>query len=91
VLHKVFIKKRNRRAFTVNKASSAPESLHVLEPRATEWPWPNWFRDLAPTIARLWEKRRERQLLLELDDHLLNDIGITHQEAEAEAAKWPWQ
>ena len=74
-----------------NKTSSAPASLHVLAPSATEWPWPNWFRDLAPAIARLWERRRERQLLLELDDHLLNDIGITRQQAESEAAKWPWQ
>jgi uncharacterized protein YjiS (DUF1127 family) len=39
----------------------------------------------------MWEKRRERSRLLDLDEHLLNDIGITRYEAEAEAAKWPWQ
>ena len=57
----------------------------------TDWPWPDWFRDLAPAIARMWEKRRQRQRLLSLDKHLLDDIGITRDQAEKEAAKWVWE
>jgi len=74
-----------------NKTSSTQASLHVLVPRATEWPWPDWFRDLAPAIAHMWRKRRERQQLLDLDEHLLKDIGITRQQAEKESAKWMWE
>jgi uncharacterized protein YjiS (DUF1127 family) len=32
----------------------------------------------------------ERAHLQMLDDHLLQDIGVTAAEAQAEAAKWPW-
>jgi uncharacterized protein YjiS (DUF1127 family) len=39
----------------------------------------------------MWRKRRERQRLLELDEHLLNDIGITREQAEQQAAKWMWE
>jgi uncharacterized protein YjiS (DUF1127 family) len=59
--------------------------------REIDWPWPDWFRDLAPTVARMWRKRSERQRLLDLDQHLLNDIGITRDQAEKEAAKWFWE
>jgi uncharacterized protein YjiS (DUF1127 family) len=51
-----------------------------------DWPWPDWFRHLAPAVARLWEKRQARQQLLELDERLLRDIGITREQAELEAA-----
>ena len=33
---------------------------------------------------------RSRQGLARLDDHLLRDIGLTRQQAEAEAARTPW-
>jgi uncharacterized protein YjiS (DUF1127 family) len=59
--------------------------------REIDWPWPDWFRDLAPAIARMWEKRRSRQRLVELDEHLLNDIGVTRDQAEREAKKWMWE
>jgi len=39
---------------------------------------------LGATIAtfRLWsQKSRQRRALLDLDDHMLNDIGITREEA----------
>ncbi|GGG64002.1 hypothetical protein GCM10011415_08110 [Salipiger pallidus] len=35
----------------------------------------------------LWQQRRR---LPQLDDHLLRDMGITRAEAEAEAARKPW-
>jgi uncharacterized protein YjiS (DUF1127 family) len=39
----------------------------------------------------MWEKRLQRQQLLDLDDRLLRDIGITREQAEKEAAKRPWE
>ena len=42
-------------------------------------------------LSRMWQKRRQRQRLLELNDHLLDDIGITREQAEREAGKWFWQ
>ena len=58
---------------------------------ARDWPWPNWFHDLAPSLNRMWQKRHERQRLLELDDRLLADIGLTREQAEQEARKRPWR
>ena len=72
-----------------NKATLATANLHVSLPRDADWPWPDWFRHLAPTVARLWEKRRGRQQLMDWDERLLMDIGITREQAELEAAKWP--
>ncbi len=43
-------------------------------------------------ILRHWFQRRvTRQALLELEPHQLADIGITRQQAQAEASKWFWQ
>jgi uncharacterized protein YjiS (DUF1127 family) len=39
----------------------------------------------------MWQKRRERQRLTDLDEHLLRAIGITREQAEKEAAKWMWE
>jgi uncharacterized protein YjiS (DUF1127 family) len=66
-------------------------ALHTSASREIDSPWPDWFRDLAPAIARMWEKRRSRQRLVELDEHLLNDIGVTRDQAEREAKKWMWE
>jgi len=41
-------------------------------------------------IARALATRRERQALLTLDDALLRDIGLTREEALAEAARPLW-
>ena len=40
------------------------------------------------SIGLRLQKWRQRQALLELSDHLLEDIGITREIAEREAAKW---
>jgi uncharacterized protein YjiS (DUF1127 family) len=37
------------------------------------------------------ERRRQRQALLELDDRLLRDIGLTREQAEREAHKPVWK
>jgi uncharacterized protein YjiS (DUF1127 family) len=36
------------------------------------------------------ERRRQRHALLELDDHLLADIGLTREQALREAGKSLW-
>jgi uncharacterized protein YjiS (DUF1127 family) len=56
-----------------------------------DWPWPNWFHDLAPGLSRMWRKRRERRRLLQLDDRMLADIGLTREQAEQEAGKSSWR
>jgi uncharacterized protein YjiS (DUF1127 family) len=43
-----------------------------------------WFRAAA-------ERRRQRRLLAMLDDHLLRDIGVTREQALAEARRPPWR
>jgi uncharacterized protein YjiS (DUF1127 family) len=56
-----------------------------------DWAWPNWVHALAPNLSRMWQRQRERQRLLELDDHMLADIGLTRAQAEQEAGKRPWR
>ena len=49
--------------------------------------------DLAVALVtlRFWlQRRRERQQLLDLDERLLRDIGLSRAEAEREAAKPIW-
>jgi uncharacterized protein YjiS (DUF1127 family) len=41
---------------------------------------------------RVWmARRRQRQALAALNDHLLNDIGVSRNEARREAAKPFWR
>jgi uncharacterized protein YjiS (DUF1127 family) len=42
-------------------------------------------------ISGMFNRRRQRQALLELDDHLLDDIGLTREQAEQEARKPLWK
>jgi uncharacterized protein YjiS (DUF1127 family) len=46
-------------------------------------------------MSRTWRRlracRRQRQKLLQLDDHLLADIGVSRERALREASKWFWQ
>jgi len=73
-----------------NKRHTLALAFHIPLSREIDWPWPDWFRDLAPGIARMWRTHRERQRLLELNEYLLKDIGITREQAEREAARWMW-
>jgi uncharacterized protein YjiS (DUF1127 family) len=50
---------------------------------------PSPFAWLA-ALKRMHERWRQRQALLELDDRLLRDIGITRAEANREARKGFW-
>lgn len=50
--------------------------------------WGTWFwRWCARCAARF----RQREALSDLDDHFLEDIGVTRQQAKAEAAKPFWK
>ena len=69
-------------------------------PRApsTARPLPNLLKDLnlallrAVEVLETWSARREqRRTLRTLPDHLLQDIGRSRADAEAEAAKPFWQ
>ena len=52
---------------------------------------PGWGLRLLDWCARCSERSRQRQALAELDDHHLKDIGVTRQQAIAEAAKPFWK
>ena len=41
-------------------------------------------------IALAWALRRQRRQLLELNDHLLADIGVSREQAADEAFKSSW-
>jgi uncharacterized protein YjiS (DUF1127 family) len=42
-------------------------------------------------ISIAFEKARQRRILLELDERLLRDIGVTREQAEREARKPIWK
>ncbi len=46
---------------------------------------------LARACNDMLQRRRERHALLELDDRLLDDVGMTREDAERQARKWLWQ
>ena len=49
------------------------------------------WRGALAASGRFWSRRRQRQALLELDDRLLADIGITRDQALGEASKPFWR
>jgi uncharacterized protein YjiS (DUF1127 family) len=54
-----------------------------------KWPWKNLPAWLVRTALEC-ERRHQRRQLLELDDRLLADIGISRQQAVEEALKSSW-
>lgn len=47
--------------------------------------------ELSRSCSHMAQRRRGRQALLELDDRLLKDIGVTREQAERQSRKWFWQ
>jgi uncharacterized protein YjiS (DUF1127 family) len=41
-------------------------------------------------LRRAWVAHRTRRQLLELDDHLLRDLGLSRADVAREAARAPW-
>jgi uncharacterized protein YjiS (DUF1127 family) len=52
--------------------------------------WHRFRRSLWTTVLHRAETARSRRQLAQLDDHLLRDIGLTRDQAEAEAALSAW-
>jgi uncharacterized protein YjiS (DUF1127 family) len=46
-----------------------------------------WFE----AVSGMFQRRRQRQAMLELEDHLLADVGLTREQAEKEARKPFWK
>ena len=67
---------------------SAPPKISVVQPSAVRVPSPfGWVQ----VLNRMHDRWQQRQALLDLDDRLLRDIGITREEAEREARKSCWK
>ena len=57
------------------------------------WSWQiplSWLAKIASKIALGLERRHQRRELVELDDRLLADIGISREQAVEEALKSSW-
>jgi uncharacterized protein YjiS (DUF1127 family) len=48
------------------------------------------FARLVAGLLWLYERQQQRRVLLELDDHMLADIGITREQAQTEGRKPFW-
>ncbi|TDJ66959.1 MAG: DUF1127 domain-containing protein [Proteobacteria bacterium] len=51
----------------------------------------NWIQNGVVTAFGWWDRARQRHHLLQLDDRLLKDVGLTRAGVEREAAKPFWQ
>jgi len=66
---------------------SASLQIAIARPAAVRVPSPlAWVQ----TLKRQHDRWQQRRALLDLDDRLLADIGITREEAEREASKPFW-
>jgi uncharacterized protein YjiS (DUF1127 family) len=69
-------------------------STDYIETVPPSFPDLRWSRQIPVAwparIALGWERRHQRRELLELDDRLLADIGISRQDAVEEALKSSW-
>ena len=52
--------------------------------------WPRWMRSTWCHFRHMQDRRRQRRALLELDEHLLADIGVSREQAKREANKLFW-
>lgn len=50
-----------------------------------------FIRQLFNRLAELQRRNHTRKQLLGLDNHLLNDIGVSHEQAYREAQKPFWR
>lgn len=68
-------------------ATSLDVSRRILGPAAAA----ERGHDPLPTLWNWIQRHRQRRSLLRLDDRLLEDIGVSRADAEAEAAKPFWR
>jgi uncharacterized protein YjiS (DUF1127 family) len=53
--------------------------------------WPEWLYSIIRIWRRIQERSRQRRALLELDDHMLRDVGVSRLEAEREGRRSFWR
>lgn len=70
------------------KSSLANVATYRAETERSEWL--SALFGLVETMAAWSARRRQRQALSELDDHILKDIGLTREQAQREAARPFW-
>ena len=51
----------------------------------------NWIQNGVATAFGWWDRARQRHHLLQLDDRLLKDVGLTRAGVEREVAKPFWK
>ncbi|WP_206201917.1 DUF1127 domain-containing protein [Terasakiella sp. SH-1] len=61
------------------------ETTHKLETRLVNMP-----KMVSETIGQWLQRQRKRRELAQLDDRILEDIGLTQKEIEAEISKPFW-
>ena len=67
---------------------SSRQTLAIPAP-FTGWGRLSWR--IAARLLRLYDRQLQRRVLLELDDRMLSDIGLTREQAQAEGRKPFWQ
>jgi uncharacterized protein YjiS (DUF1127 family) len=72
------------------RSRSALITIPPPTPIWVDWPWPEWIYSIRRRCHHMLERLRQRRALLQLDDHLLADIGVSRQQALREAGKWFW-
>jgi uncharacterized protein YjiS (DUF1127 family) len=65
-------------------------SINSRQRAVRPWLVPNPF-SLFVRLGRMHERWRQRQQLLELDEHLLDDIGLTRDQAVEMASRPFWK
>jgi uncharacterized protein YjiS (DUF1127 family) len=75
---------------TCSPIPSFPAAVYA-RPGFFAFPWREFLRTAIEAVARASARRGQRCALLELDDHLLADVGVTREQARHEARKRFWQ
>ena len=76
------------------RTQSTPLRYHSLQALEIPPPFAGWGRvnwRITTRLLRLYDRQLQRRILLELDDRMLADIGLTREQAEAEARKPLWR
>lgn len=69
---------------------SLPAERVEAEPNRPFLRWLDWLLTLPSVVHSLHKRQRGRRELLELDQHLLDDIGLTREQAEEIASRPFW-
>jgi uncharacterized protein YjiS (DUF1127 family) len=62
--------------------------ITIQVPTRRDRPWLEWLSFIPRCYRRMREQQRQHHALLQLDDHLLADIGVSREQALREAGKW---